>query len=124
MPIWTILDYIEPNGNNPIARWIEGLPHGAQAAILDRLLAMENLLEWRPKWITKLVNWDDLLELRIPHNKVQYRPLGMFRPNRTFVLLCGAIEKGDEIPTKWLETAARRRKHLLREPNRVRPHEF
>lgn len=124
MPIWTICDYIEPGGHNPVAKWIEGIPPSAQAALTDRLLAMESLKDWQPKWSTKLTGWDGLVELRIPHKKVQYRPIGMYLPNKIFVILCGAIEKGDELPRRHLETADRRRKQLLKEPERVGPHEY
>lgn len=124
MPVWTILDYVDVDRQSPVAAWIGSLPVEAQAAITVRLLAMESVRQWQPKWVTQLTGWNGLLELRIPHNKVQYRPLGMYRPGLTLVLLCGAIEKGDELPTRLLKTADRRRKQLEKDPGRVKPHEF
>lgn len=124
MSVWTILDYLDGDGSSPIEAWMASLPEDAQAAITVRLLNMESVRTWRPKWVTQLVGWNGLLELRIPFNKVQYRPLAMYRPGLTLVLLCGAIEKGDEIPKRHLETADRRRKQLEKDSTRVKPHEF
>ena len=118
------MDYVEPGGQNPVAKWLSGLPDDAQGAIATRLLAMEALPRWSEKWATKLASWEGLIELRISFNRVQYRPLGVYQPGRVFVLLTGAIEKGDEIPRRHLETADRRRKNLMKEPHRVRLHEY
>ncbi|WP_352691836.1 type II toxin-antitoxin system RelE/ParE family toxin [Mesorhizobium sp. M0208] len=124
MPAWTILDYVEPPGRNFVAIWLGGLPVDAQAAIASRLLAMEGMEVWSDKWATKLVNWNGLVELRVGFKGVPYRPLGVYQPNRRFVLLGGAVEKGNEMPRRHLESADRRRKQLLKDPTRAKPHEF
>lgn len=124
MAEWTILDYAEPGGSNPIASWLQGLPEDAQAAIAVRLLKMENMKTWPEKWVSKLSGFDGLLELRIPWNKVQYRPLAMYLPEMRLVLLSGAIEKGDEIPRRHIDTAVRRRRNLLQKADHVRPHPY
>ncbi len=115
---------MDESGGNPIAKWLFEIPRDAEAAIQGRLLLMEGLTTWQPKWHTKLTDGDGLVELRIPHNKVQYRPLGCFLPGRTFVLLCGTIEKNDEIPKRHIDTASRRMKQLIKDNSRVTPHEF
>jgi len=124
MPVWTFLDFVDDAGESMFEKWLLSQPPDAQAHIANRILTMEGLENWLPKWATKLVDWDGLVELRISFNKVQYRPLGMYRPGRQFVLLCGAIEKGDKIPRRLLETADTRRKLIEREPNRARPHRY
>lgn len=126
MAIWHFLDYIEASGRNPITSWVAGLPFDAQAAIDGRLLAMEGLRKWPEKWASSYVGLDGIIEIRIPFNRVQYRPLGMYSPvqRMAFVLLCGAIEKGGKIAKSDLKTAERRRQEILAEPSRVKPHHF
>jgi hypothetical protein len=116
------MDYVEPTGRNPIADWQAGLQPDASAAIDARLLQMEAMPQWPPKWVSDYKGYDGIIELRIPFNRVQYRPLATYQRGHTLVLLNGAIEKGGKIPTSDLETAEVRRKAILREPHRVRPH--
>jgi hypothetical protein len=122
MASWRILDYVEPSGRNPVAEWQSGLPRDASAEIDARLLLMEAMPKWPPKWVSNYKGYDGIMELRIPFNRVQYRPLAMYLPNHMVVLLSGAIEKGSKIPTSDLDNAAKRRTVVLREPYRVRPH--
>jgi hypothetical protein len=95
MGLWTFDEYVEPSGNAPFSEWMESLEPGPQAFIDARLLAMEGLSQWPEKWASKYQRTDKLIELRITHAKVQYRPLGIFSPWRRycFVLLGGTIEK-------------------------------
>ena len=85
------MDFIEPSGRNPFAIWQAELQPDAQAAIDTRLLAMEGMERWPEKWISDYKGYDGIIELRIPFNRVQYRPLGTYQPKRTLVLLGGAI---------------------------------
>jgi len=124
--LWTFFDYIEVNGTNPFARWIKGLPDDACAAVDDRLLQMESLKKWPEKWASIYRGREKIIELRIPFNRVQYRPLGMYSPHvrSGFVLLAGGIEKGGKIPKADLDTAERRRDVVLADNNRVVLHEL
>jgi hypothetical protein len=122
MAIWRIMDYVEPSGRNPIAEWQAGLHPDAQAWIDARLLQMEAMLKWPPKWVSNYKGYEGIIELRIPFNRVQYRPLSMYSPGRIVILLNGAIEKGGKIPRSDLETASARRTSVLKEPFRVRAH--
>lgn len=119
---WSIYDYVEPSGANPYVKWHNGLPEEAQSAIDERLLAMEGLDKWSEKWASDYKGRKKIIELRIPHNKVQYRPLGMYQPNKVFVLLGGAIEKNGKLPTSTLDAVEERRDGLLANPNRIIPH--
>lgn len=124
MAVWTILDFIEPSGKCPFFEWQSGLPLDAQAHIDARLLQMAGLLRWPEKWISKYKTTEKIYELRIPFNKVQYRPLGVYAPGRTFILVEGAIEKGGKIPASALARAEKRQKVLEKEPHHVREHRY
>jgi hypothetical protein len=83
---------------------------------------MEGMERWPEKWVSDYKGYDGIVELRIPFNRVQYRPLATYQPKRTLVLLEGAIEKGGKIPVGDLDRADKRRKILLEEPDNVKPH--
>ena len=114
MAEWVILDYVEPSGRNPIREWLDGLPMADQAKVDYRLQQMLVLPKWSDKWVSKYRGTKELYEFRISGNKVQYRPLGTYYGRRTYVLLAGAIEKGDEIPKRDIDTAKARLDNLRR----------
>ena len=119
------MDFWEISGQNPIREWMAGLPKDAQAAIDVRLLQMMGMELWSDKWMKKYKNADDLFELRIPFNKVQYRPLCCYGPRRKqLTLLSGAIEKGGRIPRRVVRVAERRLKDLKKDGTRAREHQF
>jgi len=124
MGVWTFYDFIEPGGGRPFPKWQAALPKNVQAVIDVRLLQMAGLKEWPPKWISKYKTTDKIYELRIPFNKVQYRPLGVYAPNRSFILLEGAIEKGGKIPKASVARAENRAKLVKEGPHYVREHRY
>jgi hypothetical protein len=103
---------------------MDDLPWDAQAFIDNRILVMSGLRRWSEKWISKYRGTDKIYELRIPHKKVQYRPLGAYGQGFSFILLCGSIEKGDKIPTAIIDTAVRRQRDLENGSGYVREHQF
>ena len=124
MAVWTILDFVDLGGKCPFFEWQSGLPLDAQAQIDARLLQMAGLLRWPEKWISKYKTTEKIYELRIPFNKIQYRPLGVYAPSRTFILVEGAIERGGKIPATALARAEKRQKLLAKEPRHVREHRY
>ena len=124
MAVWTILDFVDPRGKCPFFEWQSGLPLDAQARIDARLLQMAGMLRWSEKWISKYKTTEKIFELRIPFNKVQYRPLGVYAPGRKFILVEGAIERGGKIPARTLARAEKRQKLLAKEPHHVREHRY
>ena len=120
--IWTIYDYVEPSGRVPFFEWLMGLSDEAQAWVDARLLQMAGMARWSEKWASKYKGTKKLIELRIPFNRVQYRPLGMYAPSWSFVLLAGAIEKDGKIPRPTIEAAVRRQEALENGNGHVRRH--
>jgi phage-related protein len=108
------MDYIESNGNNPFADWLAGIPTAVRAHIDVRMLKMETLSKWPEKWASKYKAKEDLWELRIPFQKVEYRPLYVPSPffRGHLVILAGAIEKGGKIPKNEINNALSRAKQL------------
>lgn len=119
------MDYVEADGKSPFAIWMHSLDGGAQATIDRRLLQMEKLERWSEKWASKYKGRPGIIELRITFMNKQYRPLVMYSEvqRRVVILLGGAIEKG-KLPRSILEAVERRRREVLKDSSRVKPHAF
>lgn len=126
MAIWTFYDYVELTGRNPIREWLDGLGEDGSARIDYRLLQMTAmpLGSWSEKWISKYTGTNEIYELRIAGNKIQYRPLGTYFGARKFILLRGAIEKGDKVPKSDIESAKDRLSAVRRDPRHARLHQY
>lgn len=124
MSVWTIYDFVGPDGECPFAEWQASLPIEAQAFIDARLLAMRALRRWSDKWASKYRTTEKIIELRIPFNKIQYRPLGVYARGMSFVLVEGAIEKGGKLPDGSIRRAVNRQLLLESEPHHVREHRY
>ena len=85
---------------------------------------MAAMPRWAEKWVSKYKGTDELYEFRITGNKVQYRPLGTYYGTKQYLLLAGAIEKGDKIPKSDVETAERRLSTVRKEAGHVVIHVY
>ena len=111
--MWTFYDFQEERGVNTIRQWLDGLPAKAAAKINTRLLYMMAVSIWPEQYVSSFVGYPELVELRIVHAGVQYRPIGFYGPERReFTLVLGTVEKGS-IPQRILETANANRKLVL-----------
>jgi hypothetical protein len=81
------------------------------------------LSAWSEKWISKY-RGTELFELRISGKKVEYRPLGTYFGKGVFVILAGAIERGDKLKKSDVETAEQRLRRLKGDSRHARAHEF
>lgn len=124
MASWTFYDYVETGGRNPIRHWLDSLPPHDSEKIDTRLRYMAAMPRWAEKWVSKYKGTDEIYEFRITGNKVQYRPLGTYYGTKQYLLLAGAIEKGDKIPKSDVETAERRLSTVRREAGHVIIHVY
>jgi hypothetical protein len=123
--MWTFYDFLEERGVNPIRQWLESLPDKARAKINTRILFLMAQMVWPEQYVSSLTGWPELVELRVVHANVQYRPLGFYGPGRReFTIVLGSVEKGS-LPNRILEAADVNRKLILATGrNRIREHEF
>lgn len=123
MPEWSFFNYAELSGKNKIYEWLSSLPAADQARIDDRLLQMVATAVWPEKWASKYRCSGTLYEFRIK-GTVQYRPLGNYDGRRRYLILTGAIEKGDRIPSTDVNTALDRQKRVQGNRKHVVAHQF
>jgi hypothetical protein len=95
MDNWKLNVYINDAGDDEIDGWLTSFLPDVEAAIrtfLKFLITQEYL---REHFVKKLKGSKKLYEVRIRHNKVQYRLLGCYGPQqKEFTLLIGTIKKG------------------------------
>lgn len=121
---WILLDYIEVTGRCPIGQWLKGLPDEARARVDYRLQQMAGMTRWPEKWVSKYRGTEEIIELRITYDKVQYRPLGAYFGARQFILLCGSIEKGGKLPKNDVAAAITRLANARGNTKHVQVHQF
>jgi hypothetical protein len=123
------LTYIDERGANPIAAWLTDpreVPIKAKAKIDRILLQLADTPIWVRPLTSNLDTHEGIVEIRIQHMNVLYRPLGFRGPgDGQFTLLCPAREQGDEfIPRNAPMTAENRMKVVLLDPRRTCEHRF
>jgi hypothetical protein len=124
MALWTLYDYIETTGRNPIREWLDSLPLADSAKIDARLRQMAVMPSWAEKWVSKYHGTTEIYEFRITGKNIQYRPLGTYFGARQYLLLCGAIEKGGKIPKSDVENAERRLASVRKDHAHVTFHQY
>lgn len=125
MSLWTFYDFVDGRGNNLIRQWLTSIPSKAAAKIDTRILFMRDIPIWPEQYVSALVGWPELIELRVVCDGNQYRVLAFYGPGgqREVTLVLGAIEKG-RLPRRVLEAADENRKIVLTDRRRIREHEF
>jgi hypothetical protein len=100
---WTFLEYVGANGRGVIRDWFNTLPHGTRqrvAVAVDTLVEELEILDCdafdRSHGVGQLRHQcADYFELIVRVDKVQYRPIGYYGPDRReFTLLGMSTEKG------------------------------
>lgn len=123
---WTILEFVSEGGRVPFTDWLLDQEEDAQAVIDVRILTLKGMPHpWPSSWARSYTGYERLMELRIAHNRVQYRPLGCYGPNKQeFILLAGAIEKDWKLPKSILKAAMERMQLVMVNRRWVREYSF
>lgn len=117
MKIWNFKVFIAEKGSNEIDAWLNDLPPGAKAKIKKRITYLEITKRWGRPYAAKLKGTNNIWEIRVGFDNIQYRPLGCFGPkDGEFTLLIGATEKGGRFePVHAIKTAEKRRSLVLQD---------
>lgn len=124
METWTFYDFTDGRGVNLVRQWLDSLPPKASAKIDARIIYMCAIPVWPEQYVSSLVGWQHIIELRVVSAGNQYRPLGFYGPGRReFTIVLGATEKG-KLPTRVLQAADDNRKRAIADPTRITEHVF
>jgi hypothetical protein len=74
---------------------------------------------WIKKYAEKLKGYEDIYEIKITYQNIQYRPLGCFGPGAgEFTLLIPAIERGSDFEPRQAPKTAQTRCKLVHQDRR------
>lgn len=115
---WSFKVFKKDNGDTMMDEW--DIPEDAKAEIDVRISLMKATKKWVRPQFDKLVGHKHIHEIRIKHNRVEYRPLGYFGPHRWFfTLLIGARERDNKlVPKNAASLAEDRRQLIVSDPKR------
>ncbi|MCH8842553.1 MAG: hypothetical protein IID61_06190 [SAR324 cluster bacterium] len=122
------MDYLDRRGRNLVRAWLmEELSEAGRFKLEQRMKTMAAIerTEW-PPWASPLVGFKGILELKLKHERVQYRPLFCYGPNqRQLTFLFGAKEIGDAFsPGDAPHRALTRKSEIERNREQVERHAF
>jgi len=108
-----IIFYRTSSGNCPVEYFLESLS-AKQAQKVIWVLKLVTELESIPiKYFKKLVNTDDIWEIRIQLDNNIFRLLGFFQDNNLIILTNGFIKKTQKTPAQALSLARTRAKEVV-----------
>jgi phage-related protein len=101
--------YRTKSGHCPVEEFLEGL-NGKQAQKVIWVLRLIEELDTVPsQYLKKLVDTEDLWEIRAQHGGDIFRLIGFFEGGRLLVLTSGFAKKTDRIPRQEIALAEKRR---------------
>ena len=128
-PLWTLMEYQLFNGKGAITKWlrkckkVDGYAELEFENILGILLPLKKELWDLPEYRAKMVNMEDIGEIRFENKqRKQLRVFGFFEEEKMqYVLLLGAVKEGtdDYEPNGAKATAMSRRDDVLKGYNAI-----
>ena len=116
MPVITVVFYQEDDGTVPVLEWLDSLPRKAQDKCFVRISRLEELGHELRRPEADLLR-DNIYELRIGLQGINYRILYFFHGKQAAVLAQGVI-KEREVPPQEIERAIERKRKFEREPEK------
>jgi hypothetical protein len=123
MKIWTFKKFCDEHGVSDIDIWRRKLPAEARAKMDQIISYMEITPTWeKTRYIRPLVEqYKGILEIKFKVKNIQYRPLGCYAPEKTFIILFGAEKKSNRfIPSNAPQLAVERREMVRNDMRYVR----
>jgi len=105
MPKTKIIFFLDSDGTAPVLNWIDTIPARAQEKIYVRIERLGELGYALQRPEAEYLD-NDIYELRVSLNHVQYRLLYFFHDKKA-ILCSSLIKKGKKVPTNAIKEAAR-----------------
>jgi hypothetical protein len=116
VPVITVVFYQEDGGTVPVLEWLDSLPRKAQNKCFVRISRLEELGHELRRPEADLLR-DNIYELRVGLQGINYRILYFFHGKQAAVLAQGVI-KEREVPPQEIERAIERKRKFEREPEK------
>jgi len=109
----TISFYITVSGKCPVKDHLDSLPDEQVTKIAWVLKLIRELEQVPPKYFKKLVNTEDIWEVRVDVGKNTFRLLGFFHGRELIILTNSFQKKSQKTPLKEIRLAEKRKKEYL-----------
>ena len=116
MPETRVVFYKEDDESVPILEWLDGLPQKVKVKCLGRIERLQNLGHELRRPEADYLR-DDIYELRVRYQRVNYRMLYFFQ-GRTVVVISHGLMKERIVPPKEIERAIERKEKFERNPDK------
>lgn len=116
MPKTEVVIYCETSGSAPFLTWFETLPQKVQDKIVVRLERLKELGHELRRPETDYLR-DDIYELRIKAQSINYRVLYFFHGKQLVVLSHGFSKDQAKVPESEMKLAIQRRTRFQQSPN-------
>jgi len=117
LPKTEVVIYCEPDGTAPFLEWIENLPARAQDKIVVRIERLKELGHELRRPEADYLR-DDIYELRVKAQAVNYRVLYFFHGRQLVVLSHGFSKQQSKVPDREMKSAIQRRTRFQQSPHR------
>jgi phage-related protein len=108
-----IIFYKLPSGKSPIEDFLDSLSSKEAQKAVWVLNLIEELETVSSKYYKKLVNTDDIIEVRVQIGKKHFRLLGFEDGGRFVVLTNGFKKKDQKVPKQEIKLAKQRKQDYL-----------
>jgi len=109
----TISFYITASGKCPVKDHLDSLPDEQVTKIAWVLKLIRELDQVPPKYFKKLVNTEDIWEVRVDVGKNTFRLLGFFHGRELIILTNSFQKKSQKTPLNEIRLAEKRKKEYL-----------
>jgi len=105
--------YITASGKCPVKDHLDSLPDEQVTKIVWVLKLIRELEQVPPKYFKKLVNTEDIWEVRVDVGKNTFRLLGFFYGKKLIILTNSFQKKSRKTPLNEIRLAEKRKKEYL-----------
>jgi phage-related protein len=109
----TISFYITASGKCPVKDHLDSLPDEQVTKIAWVLKLIRELEQVPPKYFKKLVNTEEIWEVRVDVGKNTFRLLGFFHGRELIILTNSFQKKSQKTPLNEIRLAEKRKKEYL-----------
>jgi len=109
----TISFYQTVSGKCPVKEHLDSLTDEQVTKIIWVLKLIREIDQIPPKYFRKLVNTDDIWEVRIDFGKNRFRLLGFFHGRELIILTNSFQKKSQKTPLKEIRLAEQRKKEYF-----------
>lgn len=119
MGVRTVNFYRTESGNCPVEDFLESLSGKQAQKVVWVLRLIEELDNVPGQYLKKLVNTEDIWEVRVQFGGNIFRLLGFFDGSTLLILTTGFAKKSQKTPQQEIELATRRKNEYLARKRKV-----